>query len=62
MYKTKEVSKKLRKLEKTRAKEAEKRSGSEKLHKAAEAEIEKALQKNRVDVENILTPDKEKTE
>ena len=50
------VSKKLRKLEKKRAKEAEI------LHKAAESEIEKALQKNRVDVENILTPDKEKTE
>ena len=34
----------------------------EKLHKQAEKEIDVALEQNRVDVENILKPEKEKTE
>ena len=49
------ISKKQRKLDK-RAAEAER------LHTEAEAEIEAALKQNRVDVEKILTPKKEKTE
>ena len=54
------LSKKLRRLEKERA--AQRAKEAEKLHKAAEAEIEKALNTNRVEVENILSPEKERNE
>ena len=54
------LSKKLRRLEKERA--AQRAKEAEKLHKEAEAEIEKALNTNRVEVENILSPEKERNE
>ena len=52
------ISKKQRAIEKRRAEE--RAAEAEKLHKAAEAEIQKALNTNRVAVEKILTPEKER--
>ena len=56
------ISKKQRAIEKRRAEQraAEAKAEAEKLHKAAEAEIETALNTNRVAVEKILTPEKER--